>query len=71
MFKVNPNSETLKLFFASILRMQGDKKSSAIEELLSAIKEPFDSDVLNEAPELVEQFKVLYPDDVGLFAPLF
>ncbi|EOX4224626.1 mannose-6-phosphate isomerase, class I [Vibrio cholerae] len=70
-FLAMPTQETLEQLFAAILQMDEQQKANAVSELLR-----FESTV-EESAEVIETFKLitelakLYPNDVGLFSPLF
>lgn len=70
-FLAMPTQETLEQLFAAILQMDEQQKANAVSELLR-----FES-TIEESAEVIETFKLitelakLYPNDVGLFSPLF
>ncbi|MCE7728130.1 mannose-6-phosphate isomerase, class I [Vibrio campbellii] len=67
-FKDNKNSSGLKYFFIELLSLSGKDKSRAIDALLTlATQQRYDSEIFSLILELAES----YPDDIGLFAPLF
>lgn len=64
-FAKSPNSQGLEAFFYRLLSLDGEEKSSAIQDLIGFVRS-------NESP-LNAQVNTLaqqYPNDVGLFAPL-
>ncbi len=69
-FKKQPDAAGLAHFFAAILSLQGKRKTTAINELLNGIDNKGDSDCAQTALAWVKRCSELYPDDVGLFAPL-
>ncbi|MEZ8635859.1 mannose-6-phosphate isomerase, class I [Vibrio cyclitrophicus] len=70
-FKKNPNPLTLANFFSAILSLSGALKIQAINELLNSSNTIDKSHFLYEASSLISRFYQLYPEDIGLFAPLF
>lgn len=68
-FKGKPCSSSLKRFFSSVLELTGEKKEQAISELISSLK--INGSDLPEEAALIECFQELYPQDIGLFSPLF
>ncbi|MGI2259758.1 mannose-6-phosphate isomerase, class I [Shewanella sp. GXUN23E] len=70
-FLSRPCTETLAQLFESILLLDESLKSQAINELLNcyARLETYPDQV--EILKLISEFSFLYPDDVGLFSPLF
>ncbi|WP_050648479.1 mannose-6-phosphate isomerase, class I [Vibrio coralliirubri] len=70
-FKQNPNASTLATFFSSLLLLEGQKKKQAIDELLNSAMSLDENHFLYHTLALVRRFHKLYPDDVGLFSPLF
>ncbi|EGR3003408.1 mannose-6-phosphate isomerase, class I [Vibrio parahaemolyticus] len=70
-FKQAPNPLTLAEFFAAILTLKGELKAQAISQLLNALKAIDKDHFAYQASLLISRFSHLYPEDVGLFAPLF
>ncbi|EGR4673502.1 mannose-6-phosphate isomerase, class I [Vibrio parahaemolyticus] len=70
-FKQDPNPLTLAEFFAAILTLKGELKAQAISQLLNALKAIDKDHFAYQASLLISRFSHLYPEDVGLFAPLF
>ncbi|EGR3360649.1 mannose-6-phosphate isomerase, class I [Vibrio parahaemolyticus] len=70
-FKQDPNPRTLAEFFAAILALEGELKAQAIGQLLSSLKMIDKDHFAYQASLLISRFSHLYPEDVGLFAPLF
>ncbi|TKF23437.1 mannose-6-phosphate isomerase, class I [Vibrio genomosp. F6] len=68
-FKDKPCSTSLKAFFSALLSLNGEKKHKAISELISSLK--INGSEFPEEAALVERFQKLYPQDIGLFSPLF
>lgn len=68
-FKDKPCSTSLKAFFSALLSFSGDKKHKAISELISSLN--INCSEFPEEAALVEHFQKLYPQDIGLFSPLF
>ncbi|MFM2485470.1 mannose-6-phosphate isomerase, class I [Celerinatantimonas yamalensis] len=62
----NQNAKGLEQFFGQILSLSGQTRHQAIEELVSYSRK-HTSDPL---AALINELHELYPDDVGLFAPL-
>ena len=70
-FKTEPNQNTLKDFFSSLLLLNNEDKKQAISELLCSLRK-----INKEAKEcssisLIIHLSETYSDDIGLFAPLF
>ena len=65
-FTKNQTEDGLKHFFISLLSLQGLEKKSAISELVS-FSQSSDSSPFT----LITDLKQHYPDDIGLFTPLF
>ncbi|ENE5197857.1 mannose-6-phosphate isomerase, class I [Vibrio parahaemolyticus] len=70
-FKQDPNPLTLAEFFAAILALEGELKAQAISQLLNSLKMIDKDHFAYQASLLISRFSHLYPEDVGLFAPLF
>ncbi|WP_199479666.1 mannose-6-phosphate isomerase, class I [Vibrio harveyi] len=70
-FKQDPNPLTLAEFFAAILTLKGELKAQAISQLLNSLKMIDKDHFAYQASLLIYRFSHLYPEDVGLFAPLF
>ncbi|MDF2155706.1 mannose-6-phosphate isomerase, class I [Vibrio sp. CAU 1672] len=70
-FKQVPNSATLAGFFSSLLALEGDAKKQAIQELLTSVESVDDNTSVTEALSLIRRIQKLYPEDIGLFSPLF
>ncbi|MGY5731123.1 mannose-6-phosphate isomerase, class I [Vibrio chemaguriensis] len=70
-FKQDPNPLTLAEFFAAILTLKGELKAQAISQLLNSLKAIDKDHFAYQASLLISRFSCLYPEDVGLFAPLF
>lgn len=68
-FKDKPCSSSLKRFFSSVLELAGEKKEKAISELMSSLK--INGSKFSEEAALIDCFQKLYPQDIGLFSPLF
>ncbi|ANW25335.1 mannose-6-phosphate isomerase, class I [Vibrio coralliilyticus] len=64
-FRENLTSEGLQAFFKAMLELDGDKKSDALDALLSWANNSEDS-----LAALVVELNTQYPNDVGLLAPL-
>ena len=60
-----PNEERLSQLFASLLNMQGEKKSRALAVLKAAINSQ-----QGEPWQTIRAISEFYPDDSGLFSPL-
>ncbi|HDM8138698.1 TPA: mannose-6-phosphate isomerase, class I [Vibrio harveyi] len=70
-FKLDPNPRTLAEFFAAILALEGELKAQAISQLLNSLKMIDKDHFAYQASLLIFRFSHLYPEDIGLFAPLF
>lgn len=70
-FKQDPNPLTLSEFFAAILALAGEIKAQAISQLLNSLKKIDKNCSVSQVSLLISRFYHLYPEDVGLFAPLF
>ncbi len=70
-FKQDPNPRTLAEFFTAILALEGELKAQAISQLLNSLKMIDKDHFAYQASLLISRFSHLYPEDVGLFAPLF
>ncbi|MCG9549773.1 mannose-6-phosphate isomerase, class I [Vibrio harveyi] len=70
-FKQDPNPLTLAEFFAAILALKGEVKAQSISQLLNSLKGIDKDHFAYQASLLISRFSHLYPEDVGLFAPLF
>ncbi|MFL9782908.1 mannose-6-phosphate isomerase, class I [Vibrio cyclitrophicus] len=70
-FKQEPNASTLATFFSSLLSLEGGYKKQAINELLSSIPIQDEKHLMFQASVLVRRFYQLYPEDIGVFSPLF
>ncbi|MEZ9464556.1 mannose-6-phosphate isomerase, class I [Vibrio splendidus] len=72
-FDANKSENGLADFFEAIMRLDGDDKKIAIQNLMSKCDEA----ILSANDELVKTFKLVknlsqhYPYDIGLFSPLF
>ncbi|OBS93552.1 mannose-6-phosphate isomerase, class I [Vibrio cyclitrophicus] len=69
-FKHGPTSSTLATFFSGLLALEGELKKQAINELLTSIKGIENMPFLNQNLSLISCLYKLYPEDIGLFAPL-
>lgn len=70
-FTISPNKKTLENLFTAILQLDFEEKEQAIKELLS-FNIPFGAcHELIIAIELITDLAELYPNDIGLFSPLF
>ncbi len=67
--KNQPDSEGLKQFFTTVMVLDEKMKTQAIGELLNNVDEKGDTDS-RAVFALIKQLNELYPNDVGLFAPL-
>ncbi|MEZ8791614.1 mannose-6-phosphate isomerase, class I [Vibrio splendidus] len=70
-FKQEPNPQTLAEFFSAILALEEEFKTQAINQLLNSLKKIDKNHVVYQASLLISHFYHLYPEDIGLFAPLF
>ncbi len=67
--KNQPDSEGLQQFFTTVMELEEDTRIQAISELLNNISEKGNTDS-RSVFAFIEQLNELYPNDVGLFAPL-
>ncbi|WP_394127415.1 mannose-6-phosphate isomerase, class I [Vibrio hepatarius] len=70
-FKQDPTPSSLADFFAAILGLEGEFKVQAISQLLNSLKTIDKDNFAYQASLLISRLSHLYPEDVGLFAPLF
>lgn len=70
-FRQEPNPLTLAAFFAGILALEGEFKAQAISQLLKSLKTIDKEHFVYQASLLISRLHHLYPEDVGLFTPLF
>ncbi|MCR9684653.1 mannose-6-phosphate isomerase, class I [Vibrio antiquarius] len=70
-FLANPSRKTLERLFAAVLQLDESEKQQAISELLSFDSSKNYSTEVVEAFQLITELAKLYPNDVGLFSPLF
>lgn len=70
-FKNDPSPLTLSKFFTTILELEGEAKTRVINDLLNSIEAVDENNFAYQAATLISHFNHLYPDDLGLFAPLF
>lgn len=70
-FKQDPNSLTLAEFFSAILALKGELKAQAVSQLLNSLKAIAKDHFAYQVSLLISRLSYLYPEDVGLFAPLF
>ncbi|KHT64447.1 mannose-6-phosphate isomerase [Photobacterium gaetbulicola] len=68
--KANPTPIQLAAFFREVISLTGEKKQSAIAELMENIGSKGLSTDAKAIFELIAGFATEYPSDVGLFAPL-
>ncbi|MCK8075427.1 mannose-6-phosphate isomerase, class I [Vibrio sp. 1CM2L] len=67
---ISPNSEGLKVFFTSVMTLEGERKKSALEQLYSAYERRPKTAMGREALQYSKGFEQHYVDDIGLFSPL-
>ncbi|MEZ8272602.1 mannose-6-phosphate isomerase, class I [Vibrio splendidus] len=67
---INPNSEGLKVFFTSVMTLEGERKKLALEQLYSAYERRPKTAMWREALQYSKGFEQHYVDDIGLFSPL-
>jgi mannose-6-phosphate isomerase len=70
-FKAAPDALGLKTLFKTLLTLAGEKQSQALAQLKANFGKPNLSDKAKQALDYSEHFCKLYPNDNGLFAPLF
>ncbi|MEZ9852486.1 mannose-6-phosphate isomerase, class I [Vibrio breoganii] len=70
-FKASPNALGLKTLFTTLLALAGEKQQHALAQLKGNFGKPNLSDKAKQALDYSEHFCKLYPNDNGLFAPLF
>lgn len=68
--KALPTSQGLKQFFTVVMSLNGDKKSTALNELKIAMDQRPRTAKAREAFDLIKSFVDEYSDDIGLFSPL-
>lgn len=66
----NPSSEGLKVFFTTVMTLEGERKQSALEQLYSAYERRPKTAMGRDALQYSKGFKKHYMDDIGLFSPL-
>lgn len=69
LLKNQPNSAGLKQFFTTVMELEESTKKQAIGELLDNIDNKGNTDS-QAVFALIQKLNELYPNDVGLFAPL-
>ena len=69
--KANPTSEQLQTFFRFVLSLQGEQKASALAQLLRNIDHKGMDDNARLAFATAADLAREYPDDMGVFAPLY
>ncbi|WP_061037659.1 mannose-6-phosphate isomerase, class I [Vibrio coralliirubri] len=67
---ISPNSEGLKVFFTSVMTLEGERKKLALEQLYSAYERRPKTAMGREALQYSKGFEQHYVDDIGLFSPL-
>lgn len=67
---ISPNSEGLKVFFTSVMTLEGERKKLALEQLYSAYDRRPKTAMGREALQYSKGFEQHYVDDIGLFSPL-
>ncbi|MEZ8115902.1 mannose-6-phosphate isomerase, class I [Vibrio splendidus] len=67
---INPNSEGLKVFFTSVMTLEGERKKLALEQLYSAYERRPKTAMGREALQYSKGFEQHYVDDIGLLSPL-
>lgn len=67
--KTGADSDALKAFFTTIMSLEGERKSRALEELYAAYERPAKTALGREGLQYSMDFNKHYPDDIGLFAP--
>lgn len=65
-FKADLSEQGLAQFFSSVLSQQGAQKDRAVAQLLHYAEQQADTRF-----QLIRQLKDQYPEDIGLFSPLF
>ena len=65
-FEASANAEGLEAFFEAVLSLEGEKKETAVKELLEYAENNKEDEPFALILELAEQ----YPGDIGLFCPL-
>ncbi|WP_028862452.1 mannose-6-phosphate isomerase, class I [Psychromonas aquimarina] len=68
--KAEPGAEQLQNFFAAIMNMNAAQKAMAVHELIENLDKKARTHKGKEAFQLIAQFYLDYPDDIGLFSPL-
>lgn len=70
-FKQDPSTSTLAAFFYALLILEGELKKQVIGELLASIQAIKKDHMAYQESLLINSFCRLYPEDIGLFGPLF
>lgn len=68
--EVDQTSQGLEDFFSMIMSLDGERKTSAINELYAAYERPAATAMGREALSYSADFRHHYENDIGLFAPL-
>jgi mannose-6-phosphate isomerase len=70
-FKEEPSSSSLATFFSSLLALEEEYRKQVLNELLVSIELINEDHFAYQASLLITHLNKLYPEDIGLFAPLF
>ncbi len=68
--KALPTPQGLKQFFTVVMSLSGDKKTTALNELKTAMEQRPRTAKAREAFGLIKRFVDEYSNDIGLFSPL-
>ena len=64
---VSPCAETLQAFFLLVMQLPQDEKQQALKRLIDNARDWYDDNLAT----FILRLHQYYPDDIGLFAPLF
>lgn len=64
---ISPCAETLQAFFVLLMQLPADEKQQALTRLIDNAREQYDDNLATFILRLYQY----YPDDIGLFAPLY
>ncbi len=69
--KGHTDADHLQKFFCFILKLDGKQKKEALQQLLNGLESKGHNDLHRTAFATVSLLAEYYPDDIGLFSPLF
>lgn len=64
---LHPCTETMQAFFVSLMQLPQDEKQKALTRLFDEVESLYDANLAS----FIFRLRQHYPDDIGLFAPLF